>query len=72
MELINNTISKITAIAFALLLTAGCAAVTDSNFAAEDNSDIETVDQTIDQDDIINGPDQMDPLMGDKPDSSGN
>ena len=66
MELINNTISKITAIAFALLLTAGCASVTDSNFAAEDNTDIETVDQG----DVTNGVDQMDPLMGDRPNSS--
>lgn len=66
MELINNTISKITAIAFALLLTAGCASVTDSNFAAEDNTDIETVDQG----DVTNGVDQMDPLMGDRPDST--
>ena len=66
MELINNTISKITAIAFALLLTAGCASVTDSNFAAEDNTDIETVDQG----DVTNGVEQMDPLMGDRPNSS--
>lgn len=68
MELINNTISKITAITFALLLTAGCASVTDSNFSAEDNTDIETVDQG----DVTNGLDQMDPLMdNERPNSSG-
>ena len=66
MELINKTISKITAIAFALLLTAGCASVTDSNFTAEDNTDIETVDQG----DVTNGVDEMDPLMGGRPDST--
>jgi len=69
MELINNTISKITAIVFALVLTAGCASVTDSNIAAEDFENVETVGQTVDQGDILNGVDEMDPLMGERPNS---
>ena len=64
MELINNTISKITAIVFALVLTAGCASVTDSNFAAEDFENIETTGQTVNPGDIINGVDEMDPILG--------